>query len=437
MAAVETPVAEHRLTIAELLDWLVADGMVEVPDAEKMKKERRYYRGTQHPLSIIADQKWKSAKPPHKVLALDSLAEWLAKRVNMEYKHIDPLKIDFSAVTDVMSISYATRFHILPLSVNSKEVVIAVCEPYVREWEKELQRINKLEIRRVIANPQDIDRFQAEFYNLAKSMKGAANRVGGQSGLQNFEQLVELGANKTSLRNAVATEIQRFISGREGSTGAPINLVLRAAFNPNLKTAWFSAMTQVINQITLLTVILTGAALIREREQGTVEHLLVMPVVPSEIMLAKMIANGLVILVAAMLSLQFVVHWWIGSPINGSLLVFLLGAAIYALVVAALGILLGTLATTMGQFGLLAMPVLMVTQLLSGSSTPMESMPVWLQYFIQTISPTPHFVQFAQAVLFRGADLTLVWRPLVAMLAIGVVYFAVASVRFRKVIFGG
>ena len=194
--------------------------------------------------------------------------------------------------------------------------------------------------------------------------------------------------------------------------------MLRAAFNPNLKTAWFSAMTQVINQITMLTVILTGAALIREREQGTVEHLLVMPVVPSEIMLAKMIANGLVILVAAMLSLQFVVHWWIGSPINGSLLVFLIGAAIYALVVAALGILLGTLATTMGQFGLLAMPVLMVTQLLSGSSTPMESMPVWLQYFIQTISPTPHFVQFAQAVLFRGADLTLVWRPLVAMLVV-------------------
>ena len=141
-----------------------------------------------------------------------------------------------------------------------------------------------------------------------------------------------------------------------------------------------------------MTVILTGAALIREREQGTVEHLLVMPVVPSEIMLAKMIANGLVILVAAMLSLQFVVHWWIGSPINGSLLLFLFGAAIYALVVAALGIMLGTLATTMGQFGLLAMPVLIVTQLLSGSSTPMESMPVWLQYLVQTISPTPHFV---------------------------------------------
>jgi ABC-2 type transport system permease protein len=195
-------------------------------------------------------------------------------------------------------------------------------------------------------------------------------------------------------------------------------------------------MTQVINQITLLTVILTGAALIREREQGTVEHLLVMPVVPAEIMLSKMFANGLVILAAAMLSLQFVVHLWIGAPIAGAILLFLLGAALYALVVAALGILLGTLATTMGQFGLLAMPVLVVTQLLSGSSTPMESMPVWLQYVMQTISPTPHFVAFAQAVLFRGADLSIVWQPLVAMLIIGSVYFAVAMIRFRRVIFG-
>ena len=197
MAAVEPKAVERRLSIAELLDWLVEDQMVSAEDAEKMKKERRYYRGAQHPLSIIADQKWKSAQPPHKPLALEPLTEWLAKRVSMEYRHIDPLKIDFTAVTDVMSISYATRFRILPVGVNSKEVVIAVCEPYVREWEKELQRIIKLEIRRVIANPVDIERFQAEFYNLAKSVKSANKSTAGGSGLQNFEQLVELGANKT------------------------------------------------------------------------------------------------------------------------------------------------------------------------------------------------------------------------------------------------
>jgi ABC-2 type transport system permease protein len=248
--------------------------------------------------------------------------------------------------------------------------------------------------------------------------------------------VAQAGNGANYLKAAISNEIQSFLSGRTGAKSAPINVVIRSEFNPNLITSWFSAMTQVINQITLLTVILTGAALIREREQGTVEHLLVMPVVPAEIMLAKMLANGLVILVAAMLSLQFVVHWWIGSPIAGSRLLFLLGAAEYALVVAALGILLGTLATTMGQFGLLAMPVLMVAQLLSGSSTPMESMPVWLQYVVQTVSPTPHFVSFSQAVLFRGADITLVWRPMLAMLAIGAVYFTVALSRFRRVIFG-
>ncbi len=248
--------------------------------------------------------------------------------------------------------------------------------------------------------------------------------------------VAQAGNGANYLKTAISNEIQSFLSGTTAAKSSPINLVVRTEFNPNLVTSWFSAMTQVINQITLLTVILTGAALIREREQGTVEHLLVMPVVPAEIMLAKMLANGLVILVAAMLSLQFVVHWWIGSPIAGSRLLFLLGAAEYALVVAALGILLGTLATTMGQFGLLAMPVLMVTQLLSGSSTPMESMPVWLQYVVKTVSPTPHFVSFSQAVLFRGADLSLVWQPLLAMFAIGSVYFIFALSRFRRVIFG-
>ena len=248
--------------------------------------------------------------------------------------------------------------------------------------------------------------------------------------------VAQAGNGANYLKTAIANEVQNFITQRGGPPVSPINLIVRARFNPNLKTAWFSAMTQVINQITLLTVILTGAALIREREQGTVEHLLVMPVVPAEIMLSKMFANGLVILVAAMLSLQFVVHLWIGAPIAGSIALFLLGAALYSLVVAALGILLGTLSTTMGQFGLLAMPILAATQLLSGGSTPMESMPVWLQYVMRTISPTPHFVAFAQAVLFRGADITLVWRPLLAMLIIGSAYFAIASSRFRRVIFG-
>ena len=193
----ESKAKERLLTISDLLDWLVEDRMVSAEDAAKMKKERRYYRGTQHPLTVIADMNWKSALAPHRPLALEPLTEWLAKRVGLEYRHIDPLKIDFSSVTEVMSSTYATRFKILPIGVNTKEATIAVCEPFVREWEKELQRSIKLELKRVIANPKDIEKYQVEFYNLAKSMKGAAKGMAGVSGLQNFEQLVELGSNKT------------------------------------------------------------------------------------------------------------------------------------------------------------------------------------------------------------------------------------------------
>src|SRR5207245_458904 len=146
--------------------------------------------GTMHPLAIVADRKWKKGNA---LLTLDALSEWLAKRVGLEYRHIDPLKIDFAAVTEVMSSAYATRFRILPVGVSAKETVVATAEPHVREWEAELSRISKREIRRVIANPLDIERYQVEFYNLAKSIKGANRTASAASGLSNFEQLVELG----------------------------------------------------------------------------------------------------------------------------------------------------------------------------------------------------------------------------------------------------
>ncbi|MFT0862459.1 ABC transporter permease [Ancylobacter sp. G4_0304] len=248
--------------------------------------------------------------------------------------------------------------------------------------------------------------------------------------------MTQAGNGTVYLQSIIAQEVANFAARGEPATASPVNVVIRARFNPNLTSGWFTSVMQVINSITMLTVILTGAALIREREQGTVEHLLVMPVVPAEIMLAKIVASSLVILVAAGLSLVVVVGWGLGVPIAGSLTLFLAGAGLYAFSVASLGIMLGTLATTMGQFGLLAIPVLVIMQLLSGSSTPMESMPVWLQYTMQIISPTPHFVAFAQGVLYRGAGIETVWTPLLAVAAIGAVYFTYALSRFRRVIFG-
>ena len=191
--AVKTETAPHRLTIGELLDWMVEDELVTQEAAEELRKERRYYRGALHPLVVIAEQKWRQPGAAGKPLSLETLTEWLARRVGMEYFHIDPLKIDFAGVTEVMSSAYATRFRILPVGVSGKEVIIATAEPLMHDWEKELAPIIKRDIKRVIANPLDIERYQVEFYNLAKSIKGAGKNTAGATGLSNFEQLVELG----------------------------------------------------------------------------------------------------------------------------------------------------------------------------------------------------------------------------------------------------
>jgi len=241
----------------------------------------------------------------------------------------------------------------------------------------------------------------------------------------------------TYIQNVINDYVTEFIVGREAGIAPLAKVVIQAKFNPNLKSSWFTSVMQIISNLTMITVILTGAALIREREQGTVEHLLVMPVVPSEIMLSKILANGIIIVVAAGLSLLFVVQWWLQVPIRGSLLLFLGGSCFYVFTVAALGIALGTIASTMAQFGLLSIPVLLVMMLLSGSTTPMESMPVWLAYVMNLISPTPHFVVFAQDVLYRGADFPIVWTEILATFVIGSVYFGVALYRFRRVIFSG
>lgn len=241
----------------------------------------------------------------------------------------------------------------------------------------------------------------------------------------------------TYIQNVINTDVMDFISKREGLPVPRINVVTNVRFNPNLRSSWFSSVMQIISNLTMITVMLTGAALIREREQGTVEHLLVMPVVPAEIMLSKIFANGIVIVAAAGLSLLFVVRWWLQVPTAGSTLLFLSGACIYVFAVASLGIALGTVASTMAQFGLLSIPVLLVMMLLSGSTTPMESMPVWMQYLMNVISPTPHFVVFAQDVLYRGADFSIVWTEIVATAVIGSVYFGYALYRFRRVIFSG
>ncbi|MBS0355579.1 MAG: type II/IV secretion system protein [Proteobacteria bacterium] len=191
-SAAAVSVSEHRLTLAEVLDMLVGDQLVDSADADTLRIAQAKKAAEVHPLVVVAGQKWAARAAPHQVLSLEVLSEWLASRVGLDYMRIDPLKIDFAAVTAVMSSAYATRFGVLPLEVGLREVVVATTQPFLREWEREVAGILKKEIRRVIANPADVARYLVEFYNLARSVKKAA-QSSGHGGGSSFEQLVELG----------------------------------------------------------------------------------------------------------------------------------------------------------------------------------------------------------------------------------------------------
>jgi general secretion pathway protein E len=195
-ASVPVSTADRRLTIDEVLRDLLQDALLTQADADALLAARHLRKGDVHPLQLVADQKLKDPRQPRRLLTLETLTEWLAGRAGLPYLHIDPFKIDFAAVTKVMSNAYATRFRILPVEVNAREAVIATCEPYVREWEAELSQILRLKIKRVLANPSDIGTYQVEFYNLARSVKDASQQnLGNLNDIANFEQLVELGRN--------------------------------------------------------------------------------------------------------------------------------------------------------------------------------------------------------------------------------------------------
>lgn len=243
----------------------------------------------------------------------------------------------------------------------------------------------------------------------------------------------QAGRGAAYIQQILAMEIAEALGHPGKPASPPVNIAVRVKFNPNLISAWFMAVVQIVNSITLLALFLCGAAVIREREHGTIDHLLVMPLRPIEIMLAKVWSNGLVIVAGAMLSLLVVAKGLLQVPIAGSLSLFLGGTVLYVFAITALGIFLATLVRSMPQFGLLALPVYIVLHLLSGGMTPMDSMPLTLQRLMY-LSPSTHFVNFAQAVLYRGAGLEAIWPECAAIAVQGAVFFAIALARFRHMV---
>ncbi len=235
------------------------------------------------------------------------------------------------------------------------------------------------------------------------------------------------------IQQIIADEIQHVLTPGAAADSSPVRFNVRNRFNPNLTEAWFSSVMQLIQNITMLAIILTGAALIREREHGTLEHLLVMPVTAFEIMTSKIWAMTLVVLVATGAALWLVIREALHVPIEGSLALFMVGVLLHLFAVTSLGIFLATLAHNMPQFGMLLILVLLPMQMLSGGNTPMESMPQAIQNIMQ-IAPTTHFVEFSQSILYRGAGVEVVWKPFLGILIVGSVFFAFTLMRFRKTI---
>ena len=232
------------------------------------------------------------------------------------------------------------------------------------------------------------------------------------------------------IRNILTEELAEFLRGRYDAPLPPVETVVRPLFNPNLEASWFVGVMQIVNMITVLAIVLTGAALIREREHGTLDHLLVMPLTSLEIMLSKVWANGLVIVAGATLSLFLVIMGFLQVPIAGSIPLFVFGIVLYLFSVTAIGIFLATVVRSMPQLGLLFIPIVFPMILLSGGYTPLDGMPQAIRT-ITMFSPATHFVSIAQAILFRGAGFGLVWRSFAAVAAIGAVFFLGALLRFR------
>jgi ABC-2 type transport system permease protein len=235
------------------------------------------------------------------------------------------------------------------------------------------------------------------------------------------------------LHNIVDGEIRAHVQRSQAEAAAPVSLNVRVFFNPNVSQFWFAAINSIVNNITLLGILLTGAALIRENEHGTIEHLLVMPVTPLEIMVSKVWSMGLVVLAVSTLSLHVMVEGVLGVTLNGSTLLFACCTLLYLFAAASIGIYMATLARTMPQFGLLAILVLLPLEILSGGTTPRESMPQAIQW-VMSLAPTTHYVSLAQAILFRGAGPSVIWPDFLGMAGIGTFFFWFAHRRLRRMI---
>lgn len=205
----------------------------------------------------------------------------------------------------------------------------------------------------------------------------------------------------------------------------------RIWYNPDLKSSWFNAISELLGMMTVVAVLLPGAALVREKERGTIEQLLVSPLSPFQVMFSKVLAMTLVILLGVALSLFAIMQPFFAVPARGSLILFFCLTALYAFTTSGLGLVAATFARNQAQVGMLTILMVAPMIMLSGTWTPPEAMPVWLRYLVQ-LSPLHHYIGVAYGILLRGVGLNVLWPAALSMLALGGMLFGLGLWRFRR-----
>lgn len=315
-------------------------------------------------------------------------------------------------------------------STASRDLIYRLREPYfsvqmMTGRDTELQhRLDRGELRAVLTIPHGFERalmigtgtdlqlvLDASDANLSYLLASYTERI-----------VVPLAAEHLERRNAA--------SGR-GAAWPEVRLQVRTRFNPELREGWFTTIGELITMVTVAAILLPAAALVREKERGTIEQLLVSPLTPLQIVLAKILAMTMVILLGTAVAVGGIMHAWLGVPFRGSVPLFFALMALYAMSASGLGILAATFARSSGQIGLIVLLLVMPIIMLSGTWNLVESMPAWLQAAIN-FSPMRHFVDIAYGVLLKGADATTVALPAAKMALLGTAFCAVGVMRFRR-----
>ncbi|MGJ0289037.1 ABC transporter permease [Aliarcobacter cryaerophilus] len=243
-------------------------------------------------------------------------------------------------------------------------------------------------------------------------------------------RMTQAGIGASYVRNIINQEIETFLQKSSENSFNP-KLVTRYKYNQNLTGDWFGSINEIINNIVMISILLSAASLVREREHGTIEHLMVMPLSSFEIMISKILAVCIIVLIGVCFSIFFIVEMLLQIPISGSIVLYLFSTFLVLFATTSMGVFIGTIVKNMPQLGMVFILTILPLMMLSGTMSPYESMPLVLQY-LMNLMPTSHFVELSQAILFRDAGITIVYKQMINIFLIGVVFFTITLLIFKK-----